>query len=255
MLQAPLESGSELALLVVKLPVHGTSNFLSSTLTELCQSGKVVITVQLCDEEQTGDEEGEEYFLLFSGSSQSHLTSALWSGHDTLRTLCPAHDCCEAVQVTLCRARPGHPPAGEPPVSVVAVAEQLFNFVQDLAFDMAQFLVSTAGRPDGLEGAMLLDECQIPLEECERLDESLSLALRHLDLPDGWNLLGTHLRNKPQETLVHFAARRGLKRVAVWLLLQPGAPEALRLTNRQGATPASVAQQRSHRELHQLLTK
>uniref|UniRef100_A0A674A261 Uncharacterized protein n=1 Tax=Salmo trutta TaxID=8032 RepID=A0A674A261_SALTR len=189
--------------------------------------------------------EGEEYFLLFSGSSQSHLTSALWSGHDTLRTLCPAHDCCEAVQVTLCRARPGRPPAGDPLVSVVAVSEQRFNFIQDLAFDMAQFLVSTAGRPDGLEGALLLDE----------LDESLSLALRHLDLPDGWNLLGTHLRNKPQETLVHFAARRGLKRVAVWLLLQPGAPEALRLTNRQGATPASVAQQRSHRDLHQLLTK
>uniref|UniRef100_A0AAZ3NXS8 Uncharacterized protein n=1 Tax=Oncorhynchus tshawytscha TaxID=74940 RepID=A0AAZ3NXS8_ONCTS len=202
------------------------------------ENGKVVITVQLCDEEQTEDEECEEYFLLFSGSSQSHLTSALWSGHDTLHTLCPAHDCCEAVQVTLCRARPGHLPR--------------FNFVQDLAFDMAQFLVSqTALR------AMLLDECQIPLEECERLDESLSLALRHLDLPDGWNLLGTHLRNitEPQETLVHFAARRGLKRVAVWLLLQPGAPEALRLTNRQGATPASIAQQRSHRDLHQLLTK
>ncbi|KAM9402638.1 uncharacterized protein ACWYII_029625 [Salvelinus alpinus] len=38
MLQAPLESGSELALLVVKLLVHGTSNIPSSTLTELCQS-------------------------------------------------------------------------------------------------------------------------------------------------------------------------------------------------------------------------
>ncbi|CAB1338734.1 unnamed protein product, partial [Coregonus sp. 'balchen'] len=98
--------------------------------------GKVVITVQLCDEEQTEDEEGEEYFLLFSGSSQSHLTSALWSGHDTLHTLCPAHDCCEAVQVTLCRARPGEPPG------VSVVAEQRFYFVQDLAFDMAQFLVS-----------------------------------------------------------------------------------------------------------------
>ena len=37
MLQAPLESGSVLVSLVVKLPVHGTSNFPSSTLTELCQ--------------------------------------------------------------------------------------------------------------------------------------------------------------------------------------------------------------------------
>lgn len=37
MLQAPLESGSEVVSLVVKLPVHGTSHFPSSTLTELFQ--------------------------------------------------------------------------------------------------------------------------------------------------------------------------------------------------------------------------
>uniref|UniRef100_A0AAY5KII3 DBB domain-containing protein n=1 Tax=Esox lucius TaxID=8010 RepID=A0AAY5KII3_ESOLU len=221
--------------------------------------GQVVITVQLCDEEQTEDEEGEEYYLLFSGSSQSHLTSAVLSSHDTLQAMCPAHDCSELVRVTLCRALPGNLSVCETLTSVLPVAEQQFSFVQDLAFDMAQFLVSTAGRPDGLEGALLLDECRIPLEECERLDESLSLALRHLDLPDGWSLLGTRLRSQAeppsQETLLHFAARRGLGRVAAWLLLQPGAPEALRLTNRQGLTPAAAAHQRGHRHLHQLLTQ
>lgn len=50
--------------------------------------------------------------------------------------------------------------------------------------------MSTAGRTDGLDGALLLDECQIPLEECERLDESLALALQHLVLPPEWSLLG-----------------------------------------------------------------
>ncbi|KPP72872.1 hypothetical protein Z043_108095, partial [Scleropages formosus] len=96
-----------------------------------------------------------------------------------------AHNCCEAVQVTLCLAKPGG--------SVDPVAEQQFQFVQDLAFDMAQFLVSSAGRDDGLDGAMLLDECQIPLLECERLDKNLALALRHLALPEGWSVLGTNL--------------------------------------------------------------
>ncbi|KAJ7999379.1 hypothetical protein DPEC_G00193790 [Dallia pectoralis] len=213
--------------------------------------GQVVITVQLCDEERDEDEDGDEYFLLFSGSSQSHLTSAQRSGHDTLQAMCPAHDCSEVVPVSLGRARPGNLP------SVLTVSEQRFRFVQDLAFDMAQFLVSTAGRPDGLEGALLLDDCQIPLEECERLDESLSLALRHLELPEGWSLLGSHLTNstelRPQETLLHFAARRGLEKVTAWLLLQPGAPEALRLTNRQGLTPAAYAHLRGHQHLHQLL--
>lgn len=50
--------------------------------------------------------------------------------------------------------------------------------------------MSTAGRTDGLDGALLLDECGIPLEECERLDESLALALQHLVLPPEWSLMG-----------------------------------------------------------------
>lgn len=70
------------------------------------------------------------------------------------------------------------------------VAEERFQYVQDLALDMAQFLVNAAGKT---EGALLLDECQIPLKECERLDDTLALALRHLPLPVGWSVLGTDL--------------------------------------------------------------
>jgi len=60
--------------------------------------------------------------------------------------------------------------------------------------------VSTAGRADGLDGALLLDECQIPLQECERLDESLALALHHITLPPGWNLLGSKWTTSTGET-------------------------------------------------------
>ncbi|KAI1889778.1 hypothetical protein AGOR_G00166440 [Albula goreensis] len=212
--------------------------------------GECLLTVQLCDEERFQDEEDVEFYLLFSGTTQRHLTSTLRISHVTLQAICPAHDCCESVQVTLCSAKPGRP--------VDTVAEERFQFVQDLAFDMAQFLVSTAGQDDGLEGALLLDECQIPLQECERLDESLALALRHLTLPEGWSVLGTNLGKDfvpaPQETLLHFAARRGLRRVAVFLLQQPGGKEALKVPNKQGATPASVAENRGHRQLQQLLT-
>ena len=51
--------------------------------------GRCVITVQLADEELAADEEGVDYFLLFAGSTQRHLTSALRSNHDTLHALCP----------------------------------------------------------------------------------------------------------------------------------------------------------------------
>ncbi len=59
--------------------------------------------------------------------------------------------------------------------------------------------MSTAGRADGLDGALLLDECQIPLQECERLDENLALALHHLVLPPGWSLLGNKVTNSSGE--------------------------------------------------------
>ncbi|XP_035992138.1 A-kinase anchor protein 13 isoform X3 [Fundulus heteroclitus] len=225
--------------------------------------GRCVVTVQLSDEELAADDKGLDYFLLFAGSTQRHLTSTLRSSHDTLQALCPAHDCCEVVLVTLCSATQTTSGDSEDTPSclgcVALVAEQRFSFVQDLAFDMAQFLVSTAGRADGLDGALILDECQIPLQECERLDESLALALHHLTLPSGWSLLGSNPANSPglspQETLLHFSARRGLSRVTRFLLRQPGAREALQLVNREGHTPAAIAALRGHKHLLELLEK
>ncbi|XP_070708917.1 A-kinase anchor protein 13 isoform X2 [Pempheris klunzingeri] len=222
--------------------------------------GQCVVTVQLADEELAADEEGVDYFLLFAGSTQRHLTSTLRSSHDTLQALCPAHNCCEVVQVTLCSVSRGVPEDLKPcPGRVAPLAEHQFSFVQDLAFDMAQFLVSAAGRADGLDAALMLDDCQIPLQECERLDENLALALHHLTLPPGWSLLGNRLTNStdpnPQETLLHFSARCGLFRVTHFLLQQSGARTALRLSNRQGHTPSTVAALRGHERLHELLTK
>ncbi|XP_054900754.1 A-kinase anchor protein 13 isoform X2 [Poeciliopsis prolifica] len=225
--------------------------------------GRCVVTVQLSDEELAADDRGVDYFLLFAGSTQRHLTSTLRSSHDTLQALCPAHDCCEVVLVTLCSATQTPSRDPENPASclgtVAPLAEHRFSFVQDLAFDMAQFLVSTAGRADGLDGALLLDECQIPVQECERLDENLALALHHLVLPPEWSLLGSKQTSStdlgPHETLLHFSARRGLSRVTRFLLRQPGAREALQLVNKEGHTPAAVATQRGHERLCELLTK
>lgn len=217
--------------------------------------GECLLTVQLCEDECVEDEDDVEFYLLFAGSTQRHVSSTLKISHVTLQAVCPAHDRSETVRVTLCQARPGG--------SVDPVSEECFQFVQDLALDMAQFLVNAAGKT---EGALLLDECQIPLKECERLDDTLALALRHLPLPAGWSVLGTDLDTGtctgsgiaepgPHDTLLHFAAKRGLRKVALFLLQQPGGREALRLPNKQGRTPAKVAQKRGHSQLHKLLTE
>ncbi|KAF4085646.1 hypothetical protein AMELA_G00097480 [Ameiurus melas] len=215
--------------------------------------GECVLTVQLSEEECVEDEEEVEFYLLFSGSTQRHLTTTLRLGHVTLQAVCPAHDRDETVRVTLCQARPGG--------SVDPVAEERFQFVHDLALDMAHFLISAAAHRDGLEGALLLADSHIPVQECERLDETLTLALKHLPLPPGWSVLGPDVNTptptdfSPHETLLHFAARRGLRRVALFLLQQPGGPDALQLANKHGHTPARVAQSRGHTQLQHLLSE
>ncbi|KAI3371769.1 hypothetical protein L3Q82_024322 [Scortum barcoo] len=174
--------------------------------------GECVLTVHLDDDDvccADGEEEGEEemeFYLLFSGSTQRHLTSTLQVSHVTLQAVCPdeswriinnvtclklpqairlsyvwrnnlsvcvcvAHNVCEQVLVTLCLARRGGP--------VDTHSQETFCYVQDLALDMAHFLLDNTAPQE----ALLLDDKQIPLKECEKLDQSLALALKHLTLP------------------------------------------------------------------------
>ncbi|XP_053539354.1 A-kinase anchor protein 13 isoform X2 [Ictalurus punctatus] len=208
--------------------------------------GSCVLTVQLSDDELC---EGEdvEFFLLFTGSTQRHVSSTVKISHDTLQLVCPAHDRCESVVVTLC--------SWSPDGLVHHLSSEQMCFVQDLALDMAQFLVSAVDQEEGTEGALLLNECHIPLQECEKMDQSLALAFEHLTLPPEWSLLGDNNDLEPRETLLHFAVRRGLERVTSFLLQQPGARLALALPNREGATPAILAQGCGHSALLELLTQ
>uniref|UniRef100_A0A3Q1EUR8 Uncharacterized LOC110966318 n=1 Tax=Acanthochromis polyacanthus TaxID=80966 RepID=A0A3Q1EUR8_9TELE len=135
--------------------------------------GECVLTVQLDHEDVNNVEEEEEveFYLIFSGSTQRHVSSTLPVNHFTLQAVCPAHNICEQVLVTLCLARPDGP--------VDTQSQETFYFVQDLALDMAHFLIDSTAPQE----ASLLDDEQIPLKECEKLDESLALALKHISLP------------------------------------------------------------------------
>ncbi|XP_077953992.1 uncharacterized protein LOC120808992 isoform X6 [Gasterosteus aculeatus] len=223
--------------------------------------GKCVLTVQLDDEDQTEEEE-VDFFLLFSGSSQRHLSSTLRVGHVTLQAVCPAHDVCEQVLVTLCTARPGGP--------VDTHSQETFCFIQDLALDMAHFLLDNSAPQE----ALLFDDEQIPLEECERLDQNLALALQHhlthhragpaqVTVTDahGDTEVSTPLDSRTVASgcqqlsrLLHLAAGHGLRTVAAFLLQQPGGREALSRPDAQGLTAARLAHSRGHRQLAELFT-
>lgn len=91
-----------------------------------------------------------EYYTYSLSSINTSCFSCLLFFHTV--SPCPflcrlvAHDCCEVVLVTLCSVSRGvleAPKDRKPCLGHVApLAEHRFSFVQDLAFDMAQFLVS-----------------------------------------------------------------------------------------------------------------
>ncbi|XP_038563070.1 A-kinase anchor protein 13-like isoform X3 [Micropterus salmoides] len=250
--------------------------------------GECLLTVQLDDDDvcrAEGEQEEVEFFLLLSGSTQRHLTSTLRVSHVTLQAVCPGHNVCEQVSVTLCLARPGEP--------VDTYSQVAFCFVQDLALDMAHLLLDNTAPQE----ALLLTDKQIPLKECERLDHSLALALKHLTLPRQTTVVDRQMGNQPvsvtatdinahtnrhntrthKETwldgatlldscsavsqcrqlsnLLHLAATYGLGTVASFLLQQPGGREALRRPNTQGLTPACLAESRGHQQLKEFFSQ
>ncbi|KAM9637723.1 A-kinase anchor protein 13 isoform 9-T9 [Morphnus guianensis] len=213
-----------------------------------CFLGDSVITVQLTEEDKVEDD--VVFYLVFTGSTVQHCTSTRKINPGSLETISPGHDCCETVKVALCASREGHP--------VLVVAEESFQFVQDEAYDAAQFLATCAGNQQALNFTRFLDRSRPPAADVDFLDEKVALAFRHLKLPAEWNVLGADqsvTENIPRETLMHFAVRLGLLRLTWFLLQQPGGRGALSIHNNEGATPVSLALERGYQKLHQLLTE
>ncbi|CAH2274296.1 A-kinase anchor 13 isoform X10 [Pelobates cultripes] len=210
--------------------------------------GDCILTVRLTEEKELEDGDAV-FYLLFAGSTLNHLTSTRKVNSETLETVTPGHDCCERVKLSLCASKNGFS---------VVVAEDSFDFVQDEAYDSAQFLAANAGNQQALIFARFLDRSRPSSGDVTVLDEKITLAFRHLHLPSSWNVLGETPVTKDdqlQETLMHFAARLGLCRLSKFLLEQPGGRRALNIQNSEGATPLSLAMDRGFLRLNHLLTE
>ncbi|XP_016834819.1 A-kinase anchor protein 13 isoform X4 [Cricetulus griseus] len=221
---------------------------LGATLKSSVRTGDCVVTILLAEEDKVEDD--AIFYLIFSGSTLYHCTSTRKVSSDTLETIAPGHDCCETVKVLLCASRRGLP--------VFIVAEEDFHFVQDEAYDAAQFLATSAGNQQALNFTRFLARSGPPSGDVNSLDERVALAFRHLKLPAEWNVLGadhTLHDDGPRETLMHFAVRLGLLRLTWFLLQKPGGRGALSIHNKEGATPVSLALERGYHKLHQLLTE
>ncbi|XP_032118285.1 A-kinase anchor protein 13 isoform X6 [Sapajus apella] len=229
-------------------PKYSVSWVMKLTPQQAPLYGDCVVTVLLAEEDKVEDD--VVFYLVFSGSNLHHCASTRKVSSDTLETITPGHDCCETVKVQLCASKEGLP--------VFVVAEEDFHFIQDEAYDAAQFLAASAGNQQALNFTRFLDQSGPPSGDVNSLDKKVVLAFRHLKLPAEWNVLGTDqsLHDAgPRETLMHFAVRLGLLRLTWFLLQKPGGRGALSIHNQEGATPVSLALERGYHKLHQLLTE
>ncbi|VTJ76088.1 Hypothetical predicted protein [Marmota monax] len=155
--------------------------------------GDCVVTVLLAEEDKVEDD--VVFYVVFSGSTLHHCTSTRKVSSDTLETIAPGHDCCETVKVLLCASKEGLP--------VFVVAEEDFHFVQDEAYDAAQFLATSAGNQQALNFTRFLDRSGPPSGDVNSLDEKVALAFRHLKLPAEWNVLGTDQTLHGENCMIH----------------------------------------------------
>ncbi|XP_030017533.1 B-cell scaffold protein with ankyrin repeats-like [Sphaeramia orbicularis] len=103
--------------------------------------------------------------------------------------------------------------------------------------------------------------CQaLKVSSAEKLDQKLSSMLLK-GMPTG-GFQGLQSKGPPERaelhhadvpTLLHFAARYGLKSVSSLLLQCPGAERAVHTANRHGQTPIEISKSHGHTELHILL--
>nr|XP_015200546.1 PREDICTED: B-cell scaffold protein with ankyrin repeats [Lepisosteus oculatus]XP_015200547.1 PREDICTED: B-cell scaffold protein with ankyrin repeats [Lepisosteus oculatus] len=93
------------------------------------------------------------------------------------------------------------------------------------------------------------------ISSTEKLDQLLSSSLRQRMPTGGFGVLQLDESNKGSEhsddlpTLLHFAAKNGLKNLASLLLQCPGAYQAIKMMNKDGDNPLKLAEKHGHTEM------
>ncbi|KAK3098961.1 hypothetical protein FSP39_024733 [Pinctada imbricata] len=191
-------------------------------------------------------------FLVFEGKYQRHITIATSCLGDTvIKSVIPAHGDSETVHLTIYSLH------GD---DLSAIATTSFCFYFDSAYYLAEFLVESVYNISALDDLELIrsENFDLSNELLDTLDDRLHAALKYLNIPDWWHMLGPSsprvFTDQPsRETLLHFSARLGLYKVTSFLLDKPGSIEAVRIPNRHGYLPQDLAEEEGYTQLANLL--
>ncbi|XP_023401309.2 rho guanine nucleotide exchange factor 28 [Loxodonta africana] len=189
-----------------------------------------------------------EFYFIYNGSHQRHITIAERIADNVLQSSIPGHRLQETVMVSICLCSEGYSP--------VTMGSGSVTYVDNMACRLARLLVTQADRLTTCSHRTLLTPFALTAEALPALDEELVLAMTHLELPLGWTILGnSSLEVSPhRESLLHLATRWGLAKLSQFLLCLPGGVQALALPNEDGATPLDLALHAGHSKLVENIT-
>ncbi|XP_074495364.1 rho guanine nucleotide exchange factor 28-like isoform X3 [Sebastes fasciatus] len=191
--------------------------------------------------------EDAEVYVVLEGSTLVHVTRA--QSDVMLCFIVPGHNLAEVVSVQ------AYLSSETTPLTWVGGAS--LEYVQDDAQDLAEHLVIHGHCLSSTDHRELSSLFNLGQESSRwAMDRRVALAMANLDIPQSWNVLGSHSGDEHslRESPLHLAVRWGLYRLAELLLCQPGGLMAVSLPNEEGVTPLQLAQATGHTDLLELLT-
>ncbi|XP_052793187.1 rho guanine nucleotide exchange factor 28-like isoform X4 [Mya arenaria] len=193
------------------------------------------------------------YYVVYEGSRQRHVTQSRLLAPTKLHSVVPSHSEEEDVLVSVVDFQ-------GPQVSAPLLARGHITFRTDSTFHLAEFLRDSVFHIDSLADLELIkgDNFNIANEELSTLDVRLSRALTYLGFPEWWSLLGNESNSEspaPRESLLHFSARLGLVKVTGFFLRRTGSEACLKLPNSRGHLPRDVALDHGFNGLAELLSE
>lgn len=192
--------------------------------------------------------DGGDFYFVFEGKEQRHVTTAQPINSHTLRAVIPDHGSDEKVLLSVYCVKDG---------KLGCLSSHRFLYEAETEQIIAELLADSVSKPGLLE-------CLVPLaaisngiskELRETLDTRITNAFEVLDLSPTWTLGCKNGDKSGQETLLHFAARLGFTQLASFLLDQPGANSALNMHDTDGKSPEEIARDRGMRLLADVLKR
>ncbi|XP_035165915.1 rho guanine nucleotide exchange factor 28 isoform X4 [Oxyura jamaicensis] len=193
--------------------------------------------------------EDAEFYFVYDGSMKRHIMFAERISDNALQSLVPGHGCQEEVSVSVLMYTRGYSP--------VVLGSCPVTYRENLSCKLSRFLVNHTECVSATSHKVLLDKFGLTIKDLQSLDNDLTMAIAHEELPSTWSILGSYSEGEPtqKETLLHLVMKLGLVKLSQFLAAQPGGSLALALPNEDGATPLDLALQNGHSKLVKIFTK